>query len=232
MKQEVKEYFLGLTKYGMPYIILIFVLFVVGSTDSNSRDIDDIYDILAEPGSKVLTAEQLDARHNADYWAGHYDGYNKAMDEMEFAPEGKPSNEYNEIEEKYVEGWNEGYEVGKSEYKISPGKCLIFGDAESKICWEDNIITYEGNFTQGAVDFLEVLKWQFGLECPDCGMMHWEECEVVIPCILSGTPGLAGAARTVYESGYTKGYSFGWNEGFTECDHICQELLDECGYER
>jgi len=30
----------------------------------------------------------------------------------EFAPEGKPSNEYNEMELKYVEGWNTGYEIG------------------------------------------------------------------------------------------------------------------------
>ena len=65
----------------------------------------------------------------------------EGLDCSDFAPEGKPSNEYNEIEQKYVEGWNRGYEIG--------------------------------------------------LQDQDA-----------------------------------------WNEGFHECEMICEELLDECGYEK
>lgn len=38
--------------------------------------------------------------------------YNVYSERIECAPEEKPSNEYDELEQKYVEGWNDGYEIG------------------------------------------------------------------------------------------------------------------------
>jgi len=72
--------------------------------------------------------------------------------------------------------------------------CISFGDPMASICWKGGEITYEGNFTQGAIDFLEVLRYQFGLECPPCGDEDY------------------------------------WNQGFHKAEMICEELLDECGY--
>lgn len=40
------------------------------------------------------------------------ESYGCACDCPEFSPEGKSSNEYNEIERKYVDGWNDGYKIG------------------------------------------------------------------------------------------------------------------------
>jgi len=179
---EFRSWMRGFIFIGIPLLLLVLLFTLLVHSYDMGSDIEDLYDELHEPWDYELqrgSCVESWTTNDPAYIDGYNTGYSDAVEEYKFAPEGKPSDEYNEIEAKCVECWHDGYAVGLADQ-------------------------------------------------PDCGMKFWDECEVVIPCILSGSPGCSADSCEYYKMGYTKGYSYGWNEGFTECEMICEELLNEC----
>lgn len=113
------------------------------------------------------------------YKIGYDIGYEDARQEYKFAPEGKPSNTYNEIENKCVECWNEGYEIG---YNDRPSDEEICG-ALIDYVWERpypyggtpsgiNRGSYEAGYTKGYN-----VGWNIGFgECENICEELLEEC--------------------------------------------------------